>query len=265
MTQLQVTIPVYNEERELATSVRRVVEFLQTRLPVAAEVLIANNASTDGTLAIARHLAEEFPNVRVLHLELKGRGRALKQAWLAAEAEILAYMDVDLSTDLDCLPALIAPLLHGEADLATGSRLAPGARTTRGFKREFISRSYNRLVKLVCHTRFSDAQCGFKAITRTAAQALLPWVEDPGWFFDTELLILAEKLGYRLHDLPVRWTDDPDSRVNILRTALADLRGLLRVRRALAAGTLPQAARIPHRPLNPGLGGNPTAAKVTDS
>jgi hypothetical protein len=121
-------------------------------------------------------------------------------------------------------------------DLAAGSRLLKPCLTTRGFKRELISRCYNRLVKAVFRTRFSDAQCGFKAITRPAAQALLPLAEDNGWFLDTELLVLAEKLGYRIFDLPVQWNDDPDSRVRIARTAWEDIKGIVRVRRNLWRG-----------------------------
>lgn len=225
---VNVTVPVYNEEKVLAASVAKIAAMLDAK-GCRYEIVIANNASMDGTLAVANSLAARLKDVHVLSLQEKGRGRAVKAAWHNSSADILSYMDVDLSTDLTAFPSLIEPLLAGQFDLAVGSRLLDSAFTKRGPKREFISRGYNLLVKAMFRTRFSDAQCGFKAITRKAAAELLPLVEDDNWFMDSELLILAEKLGYRILDLPVRWVDDPDSRVKIWRTAIEDLRGLLRV------------------------------------
>lgn len=230
---INITIPVYNEERELARSVEAVVAFLESHLRYTWEIAIANNGSTDGTLEIASALAAQFKSLRVLDVPAKGRGGAVKRAWLESQADILTYMDVDLSTDLAALPGLIEALASGRFDLAVGSRLCKGANTTRGFKREFISRLYNLLVRALFHPRFSDAQCGFKGITREAAARLLPLVEDNGWFMDTELLVTAEKLGYRILDFPVRWIDDPDTRVRIWSTAMADLKGLIRLHRSL--------------------------------
>jgi putative flippase GtrA len=138
-------------------------------------------------------------------------------------------MDVDLSTDLAALLPLVAPLLSGHSDVAIGSRLAATARVVRGPKRELISRSYNLLLRTALRARFSDAQCGFKAMRIEAARVLLPRIEDTGWFFDTELLVLAERSGMRIAEVPVDWVDDPDSRVDILATALADLRGIARL------------------------------------
>jgi glycosyltransferase involved in cell wall biosynthesis len=233
---VNVTIPVFNEEAQLASSIGRLESFLKERLAGRYETVIADNASTDRTLAIAQKLASAHSSVSVLHLKEKGRGRAVKRAWSESTADICSYMDVDLSTDLEAFPRLIEPLAQGAYDLATGSRLLPGSRTTRRMKRELISRAYNRLVKVVFRTRFSDAQCGFKAISSAAAGHLLPLIEDDGWFMDTELLVLAEKLGYRIYDLPVNWVDDADSRVNILRTASADIRGIVRLHRRLRHG-----------------------------
>jgi glycosyltransferase involved in cell wall biosynthesis len=238
-TQVNLTLPAYNEAKHLAESVARLLEYLRDGVPFDWRIVIADNGSTDGTLGLAQQLAREHPQVQVVHLPEKGRGGALKQVWLTQESDVLSYMDVDLSSEPGFFPALVEPLARGQCDLATGSRLLPASRTTRCWKRELISRGYNRLVRAVCHTGFSDAQCGFKAITRRAARELLPLVEDPGWFFDTELLVLAEKLGYRLFELPVTWVEAPDSHVRLLRTALGDLRGLLRVRRRLARGLGP--------------------------
>ena len=227
---VDIVIPVYNEERDLGPSVRRLHEYLTSRFPFPAVITIADNASKDTTLAVAQSLATELPRVRVLHLDAKGRGRALRAAWLQSDAQIVTYMDVDLSTDLNALLPLVAPLVSGHSDLAIGSRLARGARVKRGPKREFISRAYMLVLRVALGAHFSDAQCGFKAVRGSVAKRLVPNVKDEGWFFDTELLILAQRAGLRVHEVPVDWTDDPDSRVAIVRTALDDLRGVWRLR-----------------------------------
>jgi putative flippase GtrA len=251
---LDLVIPVYNEETDLEPCVRRLHEHLTARFPYAFRLTIADNASTDATLALAHRLSRELPDVAVVHLAEKGRGRALRTVWLASDATVLAYTDVDLSTDLNALLPLVAPLITGHSDLALGTRLARGSRVVRGTKRELISRGYNLLLRGTLAARFSDAQCGFKAIRADVARRLLPLVEDTGWFFDTELLVLAERVGLRMHEVPVDWVDDPDSRVDIVSTAVADLRGIVRVGRALAGGRLPlsdlraQLGRVPLEP-----------------
>jgi glycosyltransferase involved in cell wall biosynthesis len=203
--------------------------FLNGSFPFPALVTIVDNASTDDTYAVATELAAATPGVAVMHLPRKGRGSALRAAWSTSEAPVVAYMDVDLSTSLPALLPLVAPLLSGHRDVAIGSRLARGAHVIRGPKRELISRAYNLLLKLTLRGRFSDAQCGFKALTREAAQRLLPLVEDNEWFFDTELLVTAERLGLRIGEVPVDWVDDPDSRVHVVSTAVDDLRGVCRM------------------------------------
>jgi putative flippase GtrA len=252
---LDVVIPVYNEEADLAGCVWRLHEHLATTFPYPFQITIADNASTDRTLDVAHELARQLPTVRVTHLAEKGRGRALHAVWSRSTAPVLAYMDVDLSTDLAALLPLVAPLISGHSDLAIGSRLARGSRVVRGFKREAISRGYNLLLRGTLAARFSDAQCGFKAIRKDVAEQLLPLVRDTGWFFDTELLVLAERAGLRIHEVPVDWVDDPDSRVDIVATALADLRGIVRLGRALATGALPlgELRRRLGRPPLPGL------------
>jgi glycosyltransferase involved in cell wall biosynthesis len=231
-----VTIPVFNGEAQLADSIGRLHRHIEARCAFDFEITIAENGSEDRTLTVATRLSEEYPNVRVAHLGLRGRGRALKQVWSESKADVLSYMDVDLSTDLSAFAPMVQAVASGDFDLATGSRLLPSSQTRRSWRRELISRAYNHLVRRLFRTRFSDAQCGFKAISREAASVLLPVIEDTGWFFDTELLIVAEKSGYRILDLPVTWTEDGDSRVRILSAAWADCRGLLRVRRDLARG-----------------------------
>ncbi len=254
LPQVEIVVPVLNEERDLAPSVRRLVAYLAGRFPFRAVVTIADNGSTDGTWAAAQALAGQLDGVHAVRLELPGRGHALRSVWSASHADVLAYMDVDLSTDLNALLPLVAPLLSGHSDLAIGTRLARGARVVRGPRREVLSRCYNALLHATLGVGFSDAQCGFKAIRAEAAQRLLPLTRDTGWFFDSELLVLAERAGLRIHEVPVDWTDDPDSRVKVAVTALADLRGITRMRWGFLRGTLrvPRlSGAAPPRPARP--------------
>jgi glycosyltransferase involved in cell wall biosynthesis len=228
---VDVVVPTHNEATGLEASIRRLHDYLVERFPFSWRITIADNGSHDGTPKIARRLARQLPCVRTEVRTEPGRGGALRSAWSHSDAEVVAYMDVDLSTDLDALLPLVAPLLSGHSDVAIGSRLARGARTERGAKREVISRCYNALLHVALHTSFRDAQCGFKAMRADTARVLLPCVLDDGWFFDTELLVVAQRSGLRIVELPVDWTDDPDSRVAIVPTALADLRGVWRLLR----------------------------------
>jgi putative flippase GtrA len=253
---LDIVIPVYNEEQDLPGSVRRLHHFLATEVPYPSRITVADNASTDSTLAVAQALADELPDIDVIHLDAKGRGGALYTAWMSSDANVVAYMDVDLSTDLSALMPLVAPLISGHSDVAIGSRLAASSRVVRGPKREFVSRSYNLILRGVLGARFSDAQCGFKAVRADVARQLLPLVVDTGWFFDTELLVIAERAGLRIHEVPVDWVDDPDSRVDIINTAINDLKGCWRVGRALATGALPVRElqrSLGREPLVPGV------------
>lgn len=252
---VDIVVPVHNEAETLRASILRLHDFLRSSFPLSWQITIADNASTDTTCDLARGLADELVGVRVLHLEEKGRGRALRAAWLASESPVVAYMDVDLSTELEALLPLVAPLVSGHSDLAIGSRLAHGARVVRGPKREVISRGYNLLLKVTLRSGFSDAQCGFKAIRSEVARELLPLVEDEAWFFDTELLVVAEHNGLRIHEVPVDWVDDADSRVDVVRTATSDLQGILRMVRRLAGGSA-QVEPTGERPrLEPSLAG----------
>jgi len=256
---VEIVIPVYNEEDDLEASVRRLRTYLDRSFPYAAVVTIADNASTDRTWEIASELARTVPGVGAVHLDQKGRGRALRTAWLASDADVVAYMDVDLSTDLDAFLPLVAPLLSGHSHVAIGSRLARGAYVVRSPKREVISRGYNFILRAALGNRFSDAQCGFKAIRRDTAGLLLPLVADQEWFFDTELLIQAERQGLRIHEVPVDWVDDPDSRVHIVRTARDDLLGVWRMAHQRttadegpASEAVPEPGRRPPEALHPG-------------
>ena len=229
MTSVDVVIPVYNEEHVLPQSVATLREFLGQNLPQRWNIVIADNASTDKTWQVAQDLAQQYNDVVSLHLDEKGRGRALRRAWLESSADIVSYMDVDLSTDLKSFPELIQAIEDGY-DVAIGSRLMRGSSVKRSLKREFTSRSYNLLIRAMFLGKFSDAQCGFKALSSKTARELVPLTKDPEWFFDTELLILAEKKGYRIKEIPVAWAEDPDTRVAIFKTVRDDLKGLLRMR-----------------------------------
>jgi len=228
---VEVVVPVHNEQQVLEASVERLHGYLATSFPFAFRITIADNASTDATWLLAKRLAERFPDVGAVHVAEKGRGRALRQVWSASDAEVVAYMDVDLSTGLEALLPLVAPLLSGHSDLAIGTRLANGAAVVRGPRRELVSRCYNLLLRTAMRARFTDAQCGFKAGRTEVVRALLPAVEDQAWFFDTELLLAAQHHGLRIHEVPVDWVEDTDSRVDLVQTALDDLRGMVRVAR----------------------------------
>ena len=229
MSTVDVVIPVYNEEHVLARSINTLRLFLEKNLPHRYTIVIADNASTDRTWEIAQAMSQEYPDVAAMHLDEKGRGRALRKAWLESTADIVSYMDVDLSTELAAFPRLIQAIEEGY-DIAIGSRLLKGSSVKRSFKRELTSRSYNFIIKAMFFTKFSDAQCGFKALRSKAAQELVPLIQDQEWFFDTELLILAAKKGYQIREIQVAWIEDPDTRVSIAKTALDDLKGLLRLR-----------------------------------
>lgn len=253
---LEIVIPVHNEEHDLPACLHRLHEYLRSEVPYRTRIMVADNASTDHTLAVARRLRAQLPDVDIIHLDAKGRGGALAAAWRSSPADVVAYMDVDLSTDLSALMPLVAPLVSGHSDVAIGSRLTASSRVVRGVKRELVSRGYNLLLRGMLGAQFSDAQCGFKALRADVARRLLPLVVDTGWFFDTELLVLAERAGLRIHEVPVDWIDDPDSRVDIVGTAIEDLRGCWRVGRALASGVLPlrdMQAALGREPLVPGV------------
>jgi len=244
---VDVVIPVHNEERSLPGCLEVLSGYLGEGFPFSWSITVVDNASTDSTLEVAHRLARKMPRVRVLHLDRKGRGLALRTAWGYSDADVVVYMDVDLSTGLDALLPLVAPLVNGHSDLAIGSRLAPGARTVRGGKREMISRGYNKMIRWTHGARFTDAQCGFKAARTEIIRPLLRQIADDSWFFDTELLLLAEHNGLRVHEVPVDWVEDVDTRVNVLRTATDDVAGLVRVARAKITG----AARVPGLPRRP--------------
>ncbi len=234
---VDIVIPVYNEEEALPGSIAALTEYLEQNLGNPWRVVIADNASTDDTRSVSEMLCKNHAGVDYLFIPQKGRGRALRTAWLDSTADIVSYMDADLSTDLSHLPELLDSLESGY-HVAIGSRLSRESQVTRSLKREFTSRSYNLMIKSMFLTPFPDAQCGFKALTSQAARNIVPKIRDNNWFFDTELLIIAAKRGYRIKSVPVKWDDDPTTTVNIVKTAAEDIKGLLRLR----LGGVPQVS-----------------------
>ena len=238
---IEVALPVYNEELVLEASTRRLRSYLDQSFPFQTTIRIVDNASTDQTWAVATRLADTVPGVEALHLDQKGKGRAVRAAWSTSSAQVVCYMDVDLSTDLGALLPLVAPLLSGHSDVSIGSRFAPGAQVLRHPRREVVSTFYNIFLRGALRPRFTDSTCGFKAARRGAAALLLPLVDDNNWFFDTEFLVLAERNGFRIHEVPVDWVDDADSRVHVAGVAWEDFRGVARLMRNRAIGNEPVA------------------------
>ena len=244
MASLDIVVPCLNEERQLPICLDQLLTFCRQHMREHEwRVVVADNGSTDRTIEIAQTAQADYPGkVYGLRLEQPGRGRALRKAWLESDAEIVCYMDVDLSTNLEALPPLIDAIANEGYDVAVGSRLMRGSKVElRTLKREITSHCYNALIKAMFFTRFSDAQCGFKALSRSAADEILPVTKDLAWFLDTEILIIAEKRGYRVKDVPVHWRDDPDTRVKVAQTAWRDVKGLLRLR----FGGIPKPVRGP--------------------
>jgi len=224
-TTVDIVVPVYNEEKILEKSISNLTDFLNKNFKHDWQIIIADNASIDKTLEIANNLSKKYKKVKVLHLDQKGRGRALRAAWTQSKADIVSYMDVDLSTDLTFFPLMVDSLLQGY-DVATGSRLMKGAEIKRSLKREILSRGYNVLVRLILGVNYKDSQCGFKAVTREIVDKIVPEVKDNAWFFDSELLFRAHKRGYKIKEIPVKWIEDEDSRVKIVNTVTNYLKSI---------------------------------------
>ena len=229
---VDIVIPVLNEERSLPRCITTLAAFVAQHPDREWRLRIADNGSTDGTLRVAEELKVAHPNLEVTHLDQRGRGRALRKAWTESGADVRCYTDVDLSTGLDALPLLLNAIADEGCDVAIGSRLTKGSQVVgRKLKREITSRGYNAMIRTMFpYAGFHDAQCGFKAVSRRAAETLVPLVEDNAWFFDTELLLVARAWGWKVREVPVHWEDDPDTRVKIVSTAWEDVKGLLRLR-----------------------------------
>lgn len=234
---IEITIPVLNEEQTIENQVVKTLAYFDAHLNQfpKLELVIADNGSTDDTPAIARRLEQRFDNLRYMRLEKRGVGLALKASWSGSDADIVGYMDLDLATDLKYLAPALNALVAREADVVTGSRLAKGAKVVgRTPLREFTSRSFNMLVKMMFNTGFTDGMCGFKFLRREHLERIMSaGAESDGWFFATELLLVAEHLGLKVKDLPVEWTDDPNSKVNIRKLAFEYMKAMRLLKKKL--------------------------------
>lgn len=269
-TTVDIALPVLNEEQSLAGSVCRLIDEL-SECPYDWTVSIVDNGSTDGSWSVASRLARMTAGVRALRLEQPGRGGALRTAWTTSTADVLAYMDIDLSTDLSALKPLLDPVVRGLADVSIGSRLDPASHVERSIRREAISHLYNGIARALLRYGVRDAQCGFKAVSREVVESIVPSVVDESWFFDTELLVLAARRGFRIHEIPVVWIEDVDSRVRIVSTAIDDLRGILRVmprRRSAGPASLTKEVvelRIAELVVGPTRSSSRTSRSASDS
>ena len=252
--QIDVVVPVLDEEATLERSVRRLHRYLSSEFPFTWRIVIADNASTDATPAIAARLHDELPGVDAPAARPQGpRPRAARRLVGEPGPRRLLHGRRPLDRPARAAAARRAAALAGTPT----SRSARASRTARASsaapRRELISRGYNRILHAALRARFSDAQCGFKAVRRDVLDPLLADVRDDGWFFDTELLVLAQRRGLRIHEVPVDWVDDPDSRVDVVRTAIDDLKGVARLRARLADRALHVRRRRLHARLRAAL------------
>ncbi len=237
MEKILIVLPTYNEENILQKNVLKVRKFCQDNLRnFDWQILIADNGSTDKTPKLAQELSHEYSRIDYFHTSQKGRGAALKIAWNKNNylADIYLYMDIDLATDLNHLPQLIASIIQEGYDLTIGSRLQKESKTERSFLREFISRFYNLLLKIFFGLKIKDYQCGFKAVNQKIVEKIVPLIKNNNWFFDTELIILSHKNNYKIKEIPVKWVEKRDkkrkSKVKIIKTAWEDIKGIIRLK-----------------------------------
>jgi glycosyltransferase involved in cell wall biosynthesis len=230
MAKIVWVVPVYNEEAVLWASITTLQHYFSKHIKGDWLIVIANNASTDTTLKIAKQLSKKLPGVRYEHMDFKGRGNALKYVWRKYNAAVYGYCDVDLATDISDIKTLIDSIKDG-ADIAIGNRYITGSGTKRTFKRLIFSKIYIWMVRVFFKTAISDFQCGFKAVSGKVQKTLLPNVLDKGWFFDTELLLKAEQeKQFKISQIPVRWRENDESKVRLIHTSIIYIKKLLLLR-----------------------------------
>jgi len=225
-------LPVYNEQDCVGKNSLLLCDFLEEKIQGDWTIRIVDNASTDNTLKMAQDASRECKKITVLHLDEKGKGRAIKNAMKDLSYDVYAFLDIDMSTDMNHIPELLRWIDEGY-DVVIGSRLLPGSNTKRSFRREILSRGYNILTRLLLGLPVRDTHCGFKALTRSVVEDVVPKVEDNEFFFDTELLARANKTGYKIKEMPVSWIEDADSKVNVKRTVINYLKNLVKLRRSM--------------------------------
>jgi uncharacterized membrane protein YbhN (UPF0104 family) len=226
---VSVVLPAYNEANRIEDTVKVVKDTLE-KLDYGYEIIIAEDGSTDGTDEIAKRLSSRDPRIVHLHSDNRlGRGKALTNAMEIAKGDVVVYLDVDLSTDMDHLKELIDAVAKEGYDIATGSRLLKDSQTERPFKRDFASKVYNFLVRLMLGSKLRDHQCGFKAFKRSSVLKLLRDVKDNHWFWDTEVLVLAQRKGLRVKEIPVKWKQSGETKVKFTKDVLYMFSQILRM------------------------------------
>ena len=232
---INIIIPLYNEGKIIAKTIETLIHFLaQSGFPYEYVITLANNASTDNSLMVCEELTRKFRQVRILDLTGKGKGRAIRAAWTTAEAEILTFMDADLSSDLSFFRSLIDAVVVEGYDLATGNRLGKNSKIiNRRFLRSVASRLYNIFIRVLFKTSISDHQCGFKAMSKQAFFSVAPLLEDNAWFFDTELIVMARQQGLKIKPIDIMWSDNTDSKVTLGRTSYEMFRAAWKLKKRL--------------------------------
>lgn len=228
----EVIFPVYNESDTLSEQIKIFNEFFEEEFKKNIFITIADNGSTDNTATISDKLLKNKLIQKYIFIPQKGRGRAIKDCIKKSKADIVCYMDIDLSTDLAHFKELIDSISKKGNDISIGSRLSKKSKVVGRKKiREFTSRAYNLLIKFFFPmSGIKDMQCGFKAFSRKKILPVIDLVQNNRWFFDTELIIISRKLNLKIDQIPVKWTDDPNTSVNIISTAIEDIVGLTKLR-----------------------------------
>ncbi len=230
---VEICLPVKNEENILAANLQRILDFCQKAdFRFSWKIVGIINGSTDKTASIFLDFKNRYPGlIDYVEFGVSGRGRVLKKYWQESGADVLSYLDIDLAVLPDQLPALIQPIIDGKADLVIGSRLLAGSNTRRSYLRETTSRFFNFLTHIFLPNKASDLQCGFKAIKADVFRKISPFVRDNYWFFDSELVILAQHFSYRLEEVPVDWAENRyrkrTSKVKVIRDIAKSLKDLL--------------------------------------
>ncbi|MBD3359736.1 MAG: glycosyltransferase [Candidatus Buchananbacteria bacterium] len=226
-----LALPVYNEEKVLEKSVLKLYNYFKNNIKDDWQIVIVNNASIDKTKKVADSLAQKFLKVDSLNLEDKGRGNALKNVWQKYEADIYAYCDIDLATDIFAFKKLFNSIINGSANIAIGARYIKGSQTKRTLNRLIYSKVYIFLVRLFFPTKIKDFQCGFKAVDKKTVSEILPLVKDKEWFFDTELLLIAEKNDFKIKEIAVQWKENPETKVKFIRTIYDYIENLIKFKK----------------------------------
>jgi len=233
-----VVLPARNEELIIRDNVLRLYEYMQGAFPNDDwKIVVSDNNSSDRTAEIVKELAEKHARIEYLLVTVVGKGAAVKNAWEKYSSDVYMFMDSDLATDIHGIPMLVEPLRLETSDIACGSRFLRESAVERSLIRRVTSFGYRLVVKLLLSIKVRDLPCGFKAINEKAKKALLSKIESDGWFFDSELIILGEKLGLRVQEIPVRWREPIEtgrkSKVKIISLSIEYVKEVVKIRKRL--------------------------------